>query len=82
FYSFRKIIPLALFYKQKEKKYYQLQFMLLLSIIIFGIVSENFNSGLYWLLLTFSTKSISISTIEQSEEKQELTSAEINYSNT
>lgn len=61
FYSFKKIVRLALFYKRKEEKeYFQLQFILLLSVAIFGITSENFNSGLYWILLTFSTKSIGL----------------------
>jgi len=61
FYSFKKVIPLALLYKQEErKKHYELQLIILVSVAIFGLAAENFSSALYWLLLTFSTKSLSL----------------------
>lgn len=77
FYSFKKLIPLALFHRQEdEKSYYQLQLILLVSVATFGIASENFNSGLYWLLLTFSTKSVGFLITENtnSDPKQESSS--------
>lgn len=40
-----------------DRAIYRMQLLGLVTIIIFGIAAENFVSGLYWMILTLSTKS-------------------------
>ncbi|MEL6720406.1 MAG: O-antigen ligase family protein, partial [Bacteroidota bacterium] len=83
FHSFRKIILTLLLYRHHEKRrFFELQLILLVALAVFGIASENLGSALYWIILSFSTKSISHSTVEKSIVSPEPILEPINYSNT
>ena len=41
------------------RQFYQFNILLLISIAIFGLTSENFHNPLYWFLIAYSTKTIS-----------------------
>ena len=56
FYSVRKVIRYL--WTSTDKYVYRLQLIGIVTIIIFGIAAENFVSGLYWMILTLSTKTI------------------------
>lgn len=58
FYSFRKI-TLQLYISHQDKDTWflaQFNFILFLSLLIFGLTAENFQHQLFWFLLMFSTK--------------------------
>jgi len=83
FYSAHKIIYALLFHRQTAKSnFFELQLILLAALAIFGIASENFGSALYWLLLSFSTKSIPFFSTEESNSRKELDLKDLKYSNT
>ncbi len=58
---------------KKVLRFYQLNFILLVCIIIFGIGSENFLSPIYWILLAMSTSSLSVIFRNQKNPKAQLT---------
>lgn len=41
---------------ESEKAYYQFGLVALLAIVLFGITAESFNSALYWIVLSTSTR--------------------------
>ena len=56
FLSIRKV--LRHLWKSSDRSLYRLQLLGVVTLVIFGIAAENFVSGLYWMILTLSTKSI------------------------
>ncbi len=54
FFSIRKI--LSLFWRSTGDSLLRMQLIGIIALVIFGIAAENFVSGLYWLILTLSTK--------------------------
>lgn len=59
FISFQKNVNAAFTSKAfYTKQFYQLNVLLLISLAIFGIASEDFHNPLFWFLLAVSTKSL------------------------
>jgi O-antigen ligase len=55
--SFRRIISqLRRAVDKSQKNYFQFSLITLMSIVLFGIAAENFNSALYWIILSLCTK--------------------------
>ncbi|NND34357.1 MAG: hypothetical protein HKN76_17365, partial [Saprospiraceae bacterium] len=55
--SFRHIIAqLRQAYTKSQINYFQFSLITLTSIALFGIAAENFNSALYWIILSLCTK--------------------------
>ncbi|MEL6971369.1 MAG: O-antigen ligase family protein [Bacteroidota bacterium] len=72
FYSVRKI--LRQLWTNTDRYIYRLQLLGIVTIIIFGVAAENFVSGLYWMILTLSTKSIYEATDSKSTSESKLQS--------
>ncbi|MEM1327100.1 MAG: O-antigen ligase family protein [Bacteroidota bacterium] len=54
----KRFYQLQLHASTKLRQFQHLQVLLLLSVIVFGFTHESFTSGIYWLTLTFATKSV------------------------
>lgn len=42
----------------ERKRFFQFQLLILVSLLLFGLVAENFNSAIFWFLLSYSTKAV------------------------